>query len=174
MIEIQCTSCHTRYRIDERVLPDDTPTFKCSRCGHVFNADPAPARVRKPAPQAAEVESQQARTIRPARPRPSPLKSQVESDIVKREHSAQPRPTIAPEPEVRVERSDSEQRASVEHGMPEATRDEPQARREEDGYAAEADDPLSRPFGDREQKADTGENLKFDFSNEGSEIGDAP
>ena len=44
MIEIQCTSCHTRYRIDERVLPDDTPTFKCSRCGHVFNADPVPAK----------------------------------------------------------------------------------------------------------------------------------
>ncbi len=40
MIEIQCTSCHTRYRIDERVLPEDTPTFKCSRCGHVFSAEP--------------------------------------------------------------------------------------------------------------------------------------
>jgi len=49
MIEIQCTSCHTRYRIDERVLPDETPTFKCSRCGHVFNAEPTPARPRKPA-----------------------------------------------------------------------------------------------------------------------------
>jgi predicted Zn finger-like uncharacterized protein len=47
MIEIQCNSCHTRYRIDERVLPDDTPTFKCSRCGHVFSAEP---RRRKPAP----------------------------------------------------------------------------------------------------------------------------
>ncbi len=41
MIEIQCTSCHTRYRIDERVLPEETPTFKCSRCGHVFTADPS-------------------------------------------------------------------------------------------------------------------------------------
>ncbi|HXW83498.1 MAG TPA: zinc-ribbon domain-containing protein [Candidatus Binataceae bacterium] len=40
MVEIQCTSCHTRYRIDERVLPEETPTFKCSRCGHVFSADP--------------------------------------------------------------------------------------------------------------------------------------
>ncbi len=40
MIEIQCTSCQTRYRIDERILPDDTPTFKCSRCGHVFSAEP--------------------------------------------------------------------------------------------------------------------------------------
>jgi predicted Zn finger-like uncharacterized protein len=44
MIEIQCTSCHTRYRIDERVLPADTPTFKCSRCGHVFTADPVAAK----------------------------------------------------------------------------------------------------------------------------------
>ncbi|HYB92087.1 MAG TPA: zinc-ribbon domain-containing protein [Candidatus Binataceae bacterium] len=47
MIEIQCTSCNTRYRIDERVLPDETPTFKCSRCGHVFSADPGPAKARK-------------------------------------------------------------------------------------------------------------------------------
>jgi predicted Zn finger-like uncharacterized protein len=43
MIEIQCTSCQTRYRIDERILPEDTPTFKCSRCGHVFSAEPRPA-----------------------------------------------------------------------------------------------------------------------------------
>ncbi|MBV8136526.1 MAG: zinc-ribbon domain-containing protein [Deltaproteobacteria bacterium] len=49
MIEIQCTSCNTRYRIDERVLPEETPTFKCSRCGHVFKAEPLPARPRKPA-----------------------------------------------------------------------------------------------------------------------------
>ncbi|MGH7931789.1 MAG: zinc-ribbon domain-containing protein, partial [Candidatus Binataceae bacterium] len=39
-IEIQCTSCHTRYRIDEQVLPEGTPTFKCSRCGHVFSFEP--------------------------------------------------------------------------------------------------------------------------------------
>src|SRR5258708_12305002 len=81
MIEIQCTSCHTRYRIDERVLPDDTPSFKCSRCGHVFNAAPMPAKVRKPAPEAPERESQQPRTIGPARLPPTPLKSPPESDI---------------------------------------------------------------------------------------------
>ena len=39
-IEVQCTSCHTRYRIDEQVLPEGTPTFKCSRCGHVFTIEP--------------------------------------------------------------------------------------------------------------------------------------
>jgi predicted Zn finger-like uncharacterized protein len=174
MIEIQCTSCHTRYRIDERVLPDDTPTFKCSRCGHVFNADAVPARVRKVAPQAAESESQPARTIRPARPRAGLLKSPVESDVVKREHSAELRATNPPEPQVRVQRSDSEQREPLEHRMPETPANEPEVRHEEDRRELEADDPLNRPFGDREQKADTGENLKFDFSDERNEIGDAP
>jgi predicted Zn finger-like uncharacterized protein len=44
MIEIQCTSCHTRYRIDEKVLPEGLPTFKCSRCGHVFTHEPRTSR----------------------------------------------------------------------------------------------------------------------------------
>jgi len=56
MIEVQCPSCQTRYRIDESVLPQDSPTFKCSRCGHVFSGDPrltrrAPIAKPKPAPQ---------------------------------------------------------------------------------------------------------------------------
>ncbi len=53
MIEVQCPSCQTRYRIDESVLPQDSPTFKCSRCGHVFNSDPRLARkppIPKPKP----------------------------------------------------------------------------------------------------------------------------
>ncbi len=65
MIEIQCTSCQTRYRIDERILPEDTPTFKCSRCGHVFRAEPRqkssarrasadPAEAPPPSPAAAD------------------------------------------------------------------------------------------------------------------------
>jgi len=45
MIEVQCTSCHTRYRIDEQVLPEGLPTFKCSRCGHVFTFDPRKSRL---------------------------------------------------------------------------------------------------------------------------------
>lgn len=49
MIEIQCTSCQTRYRIDERILPEDTPTFKCSRCGHVFSAEPRKKLARRAA-----------------------------------------------------------------------------------------------------------------------------
>jgi predicted Zn finger-like uncharacterized protein len=180
MIEIQCTSCHTRYRIDERVLPDDTPTFKCSRCGHVFNADPVPARVRKPAPPAAESESQPARTIRPARPRPSALKSQVESDVVKREPVAEQRPALppAPKPEVRVEPIRAPEptkpieKEAVE-AAPNIPIEEPKVRPEKRQPELDADDPLNRPFGDREQKADTGENLRFDFSDERKQIDDA-
>lgn len=68
MIDVQCTSCHTRYRIDERVLPEDTPTFKCSRCGHVFSAEP-PAR--KPRLRIARREPKPARERRPARREPA-------------------------------------------------------------------------------------------------------
>jgi predicted Zn finger-like uncharacterized protein len=49
MIEVQCTSCHTRYRIDEQVLPEGLPTFKCSRCGHVFSCEPRKSRPDAPA-----------------------------------------------------------------------------------------------------------------------------
>jgi hypothetical protein len=130
--------------------------------------------MRKPAPQAAESESQPARTIRPARPRAGALKSPVESDVVKRESGAEPRPTIPPQPEVRVQESEPDQREPFEHSMPEAPPQEPQDRSEKVRNEPEADDPLNRSFGDREQKADTGENLKFDFSDERNEIGDAP
>ena len=179
MIEIQCTSCHTRYRIDERVLPDDTPTFKCSRCGHVFNADPVPAKVRKPAAAPPEVdsESQPARTIRASRPRPSALKSQVESDIVKREPVPEPQPAM-PEPEIGVPRSNAQLRAPEDrmHAAPvKRPTEEPEVRPAKDRSEADLDDPLNRTFGDREPpKADTGENLKFDFSDERNEIADAP
>src|SRR5579864_7832188 len=96
MIEIQCTSCHTRYRIDERVLPDDTPTFKCSRCGHVFNADPIPAKVRAPAPQATQQaineDSQPAQTVRPPRPRTAAPAAPAQQRNVIREAVAPARP----------------------------------------------------------------------------------
>jgi predicted Zn finger-like uncharacterized protein len=189
MIEIQCTSCHTRYRIDERVLPDDTPTFKCSRCGHVFNADPVPAKVRKPAPEAPENEPQQPQTIRPARPRPSDLKSPVESDVVKRTDSrTDARPSAAPKPEVRAQRSEPEQQEPAKRPTPAAAPAQrpapaaaapaqPEDRKQKsqpEPKEPESDDPLNRTFGDRDQKADTGENLRFDFSDERAQSGDAP
>ena len=194
MIEIQCTSCHTRYRIDERVLPDDTPTFKCSRCGHVFNADPVPSRVRKMAPQEPESpqqpdnESQAPRTIRPARPRASALKSPVESDVVKREVASEPRQPVASKAEPRLQRPEpraqrpepSAQRIEPERPRessvpqtPPAPAVQPEIRKEKPAQEPQADDPLNRTFGDRNPKADTGENLKFDFSDERGHLGDA-
>jgi predicted Zn finger-like uncharacterized protein len=81
MIEVQCPSCQTRYRIDESVIPaQDSPTFKCSRCGHVFSADPrlakrAPAAAKpRPAPQAAKP-SPQPETA----PAPPPVEPQAPS-----------------------------------------------------------------------------------------------
>jgi predicted Zn finger-like uncharacterized protein len=89
MIEIQCTSCHTRYRIDERVLPDETPTFKCSRCGHVFNAEPLATPEKKP--QRAAVRAVPRRAARSEEPAAAPA----------RDPARQEPPAVAPQqPEV--------------------------------------------------------------------------
>lgn len=172
MIEIQCTSCHTRYRIDERVLPDDTPTFKCSRCGHVFNADPIPGKIRTPAPQTSETDSQPAQTLRPPRPLAAPPATPMERRSVMREAVA---PARAPEPEFEppVERAPVVKQ--FESVKPHIDRQIPQpAVSENNGeHELESDHPLNRTFGDREQKADTGENFRFDFSDERHQIGDS-
>jgi predicted Zn finger-like uncharacterized protein len=88
MIEIQCTSCHTRYRIDERVLPEDSPTFKCSRCGHVFTTNPIP---KKEAPGA------DAPRPRIERPRREPPKPRPEPEAA----AAAEEPQAPPQPEAR-------------------------------------------------------------------------
>ena len=175
MIEIQCTSCHTRYRIDERVLPDDTPTFKCSRCGHVFSADPVPSRVRKMAPETAAPEAEPPRTVRPPRAKPSQLKSPLESDVVKREPipGQQPAAPVPPERRVQPSKPADVVRAPVEQKKAESPPPPKPAARPESRQKGSDDDPLSRPFGDRDQKADTGENFKFDFNFDRGQIGDA-
>src|SRR5712664_4062302 len=159
MIEIQCTSCHTRYRIDERVLPDDTPTFKCLRCGHVFNADPIPGKVRAPAPQATETDSQPAQTLRPPRPRESAPATPAPQRPMMREAVA---PARAPGPEFEppVERGRDVQqfeslKEHIDHRIPEPAVSE--SNRE---HELESDHPLNRTFAAHE-KADTGENFRF-------------
>ncbi|MHB8381379.1 MAG: zinc-ribbon domain-containing protein [Candidatus Binataceae bacterium] len=130
MIEIQCTSCHTRYRIDERVLPDETPTFKCSRCGHVFNAEPASPRPKKA--MVRDISSA------PARPQTTDLA---------------PSPPEPPRSE------------SAHTPAPAAHVDEPVAAED---TKPSTDDLMSRPFARETDASDPGENLKFDFSDEGS------
>lgn len=70
MIEIQCTSCQTRYRIDERILPDETPTFKCSRCGHVFSAEPRGGAPRRESANDDGVQTETAAESKPAANKP--------------------------------------------------------------------------------------------------------
>jgi predicted Zn finger-like uncharacterized protein len=127
MIEIQCTSCHTRYRIDERVLPDETPTFKCSRCGHVFNAEPATARPKKAS----------VRDISSATPRSYRLESSPAAAAPAKDQ---------PEPATPAREAEAEQ--------PEAAK-------------PSTDDLLSRPFSRESEEPDAGENLTFDFNDEG-------
>src|SRR6266478_3210068 len=176
MIEIQCTSCHTRYRIDERVLPDDTPTFKCSRCGHVFNADPVPAKQRTPAPTATEQaignDSQPAQTLRPPRPPASAPAAPAERRSVIRETVA---PARAAEPDFNAPPQRQPDAQQFESVKPHIDRQIPQPAASESngGHELDSDHPLNRTFGDREQKADTGENFRFDFNDEHHEIGDA-
>jgi predicted Zn finger-like uncharacterized protein len=81
MIEIQCSSCHTRYRIDERVLPAETPTFKCSRCGHVFTADPLSTRPKPtpPPPAASKIEQPEPKV---AAPKPEAAAAAPRTDTV--------------------------------------------------------------------------------------------
>ncbi len=138
MIEIQCTSCHTRYRIDERVLPDETPTFKCSRCGHVFNADPVGAKVRKPAAPINETNAEE-----PIAQVRAP-ESQVQST-----GSAESR---AEEPSVQKAALSSVEESNLNAAPL------PKVSNEEISKEHPLDRSFGRSFGDREQKPDTGEN----------------
>lgn len=175
MIEIQCTSCHTRYRIDERVLPDETPTFKCSRCGHVFNADPVGGKMRRPAPPIEETEPDEP-VPPPPRPRASVPKARVEpaaaaSGAALRESEPPATPSVEEKPP-RVEEPASQESAapaiddSAGGAFPQISKDDGTVSKAEDSTEHPLDRSFGKSFGDREQKADTGENLKFDFSRE--------
>lgn len=49
---VECPRCRARYRVEEEILRDD-PTFKCSRCSHVFpyESETPPAEVPPPFPE---------------------------------------------------------------------------------------------------------------------------
>ncbi len=70
MIEIRCTSCLTRYRIDESVVPAGRPTFKCSRCGHVFSIEPSGSKSAGQAAGGLKRQPELIPTPKPPAPRP--------------------------------------------------------------------------------------------------------
>jgi predicted Zn finger-like uncharacterized protein len=157
MIEIQCTSCHTRYRIDERVLPEETPTFKCSRCGHVFSAEAVASPEKKPARA----------VVRPISRRPTSRRESQPGDSVEPdplESSAAPQsPAPASEPEASAAQSDPETaNASVAEPPPaEAPNAEAPGARE-----SRTEELFNRSFDQPREDESEGENLRFDFSDE--------
>jgi len=136
MIDVQCTSCHTRYRIDERVLPEDTPTFKCSRCGHVFSAAP-PAR--KPA------------GLRIARREPKPARARPPA---RREPAAQQVSAAAGAPPA-SDTAEESNHNGVAESAPESS-----------APKSDTDELLNRTFDSGREVAPSGENLTFDFRDE--------
>jgi predicted Zn finger-like uncharacterized protein len=49
-VTVQCPRCETQYRVPDEKLSHRRPTFKCTRCGHLFPAErsAAAARAREP------------------------------------------------------------------------------------------------------------------------------
>jgi predicted Zn finger-like uncharacterized protein len=180
MTDIQCPSCQTRYRIDERVLPEDTPTFKCSRCGHVFSAEPrqskgsAPTATRpkaetpQPAQPEADARPSASVTTGSAAPKDVGPKDAVRKDSAPRE--ALPR-EAAPKDGTTRTRADSTAtnpsatpRAKPAPEAPAKSPAEPSAT-----ASARRGDLLRRLF---EGGAAEAENLTFDFHDEKSGPGD--
>ncbi|HEX4211607.1 MAG TPA: DUF3426 domain-containing protein [Candidatus Binataceae bacterium] len=194
-IEVQCTSCHTRYRIDEQVLPEGTPTFKCSRCGHVFTLEPrgakrvevnaeAPGASERTPPESFEAELRSSRPgsvkrfsadtgaeIEPATSelaikRPEPPRaSQPPIRTAGPPRAVTPPPAASATPRV----TPAAPTTPVGTAPKAAVRPSPQAPSREP-----ADDPLSRPFNrplraDENSDFDSGENLAFDFQHEAGE-----
>jgi predicted Zn finger-like uncharacterized protein len=194
-IEVQCTSCHTRYRIDEQVLPEGTPTFKCSRCGHVFNFEPRGAKrvevnvetpkapERTPPPESFEAELRSSRPgavkrfsadtgaeIEPAASelaikRPEPPRAQQPIRTAAPPRAVPPPQTPGTSGVAQVPPPSPSIAAAAKTPLRPTPSSAPS--REVD------DDPLSRPFskgfraGDND--FDSGENLAFDFQHEGDE-----
>jgi predicted Zn finger-like uncharacterized protein len=158
-IEVQCTSCHTRYRIDEQVLPAGTPTFKCSRCGHVFTLEP----------RGSDSAEDRGATAAPEAPVATEARGRRESRPTDREAPAGENPSAAAQSGWTAESSIAEGgSASAENNdiAPQETESgEPSApaAQSESGEKKPATDELfSKPF--RDEESSPGDNLRFDFN----------
>lgn len=154
MVEVQCSSCHTRYRVDEQVLPEGTPTFKCSRCGHVFAAEPRQADASAAEPATAKP-APRSRTTRPgvhASQLESPAAEPADPAPEARFEASQPSPSCDASPAAAADRTS----APLEHlAAKSAAKHQPST--------AEL---LARPFQDGAEPPGAGEKLAFDFHDE--------
>lgn len=109
---VQCPSCETTYRVSEDLITGPNPSFRCSRCKHVFaleadrEASPAaepPPTSPKPSPPAAEKERELSFSFPPqekeeAGPEKSPEAPKQEERF---EFEPPPRPAFTKGPEPR-------------------------------------------------------------------------
>ncbi|MGH8012499.1 MAG: zinc-ribbon domain-containing protein, partial [Candidatus Binataceae bacterium] len=178
MIEVQCSSCHTRYRIDEQVLPEGTPTFKCSRCGHVFSFEPRAQEPRQDKVLEEQTENAPRRRTPAQKLDPSVAAAALEREAGIRDEATK---VEAPEPVVSIANQDlnSDKPASPGDQRAEST-DSPEtlepitaeppsqplpAARAESENIPE-DNPLARPFNETRAEEKSEENLTFDFRDE--------
>lgn len=174
MIEIQCTSCQTRYRIDERILPEDTPTFKCSRCGHVFSAEPRQKSPRRASAEgargaaAAKAAPQSAAASAAEEPAPPPPPQQEAPPAAS---AAAPPAAQAPGPRPR-EAGGAGRRAASDPSVAAASEPQraaaPQTQPEEAAPVRhDTRELVQRRFRIPADEPDkSGENLAFDFNDE--------
>lgn len=156
MIEVQCTSCHTRYRIDEHVLPEGTPTFKCSRCGHVFSVDP-----RRPEKNAQPSAASRLSPQRIPRMRAEP-KARPQAD-----ESAAEKPSQVSAPPVESVPSVSAGHASPSAGQTDQKADAPAAPAEATApKGPSTEELLARAFEQGRQEAKPADNPGFEFKEE--------
>ena len=194
MIEIQCTSCNTLYRIDERILPDETPTFKCSRCGHVFSAEPRQKTPRRAGDDSARA-TMAAKSASPAEAKPAsrrpPPEARADASAAEQAATAsqQPPPPAQPEPSpaaaapaqaeaplahaarprltgIAGRRADAAPQTPRPDAPQEPVKDTPPRAIRKTRDATQ--ELLQRRFGNIDEDEDdrTGKNLSFDFSDE--------
>lgn len=152
-IEVQCTSCHTRYRIDEQVLPEGTPTFKCSRCGHVFTIDPRGAsRGDEPAESATASPVPRAkRQVRNAAAEPMVGERSVPDAQAGWVSGAGPVDNVPRRDQASTIKPVENETAAIADAEPSTAK-------------PSTDDLLSKPF--RDEGSPSGENLRFDFNDD--------
>lgn len=174
IIEIQCTSCHTRYRIDEQVLPEGAPTFKCSRCGHVFTLEPRAERAaaaqasssREPEPPRTGRSASSERAATPPEPA---VARQPPPDAEPRWVTGIEQPS-APAAQSKVDpaapRSAGSER--LEGSAPPAARQAEPGNPPPAGQRPSTDDLMSRPIRatPSEEKPSPGNNPTFEFHDE--------
>jgi predicted Zn finger-like uncharacterized protein len=171
MVEVQCSSCHTRYRVDEQVLPEGTPTFKCSRCGHVFSMEPRKADevAAEPTTGKPATRSRPPRRDIDAPPPKSPANEVSGTDPEPRIDTPPPFDSSDESPVTAAVRPAAPSLGTASSSAADSTRAsgaQPIGKSAE-GRKPSTEDLLSRPFKNAPEQPEAGENLAFDFRDEG-------